>query len=93
MFAGRNLFGILDFIVANILLPVNALLLAIFAGWALSRKIVKEQLGFEVGSTEYLIWNICTKYIAPVAISIIVYQLIFGDPVDQFNRLITWMFG
>jgi neurotransmitter:Na+ symporter, NSS family len=93
MFAGKNIFGILDFLVANILLPINALLLALFAGWALSRNIVLEQLGFKIGSKEYIAWHICTKYIAPISISIVIYSLVIGDPIVQFNQLMNWLLG
>ncbi len=38
VFDGKNMFGIMDYLVANILLPTNALLLSLFTGWAMSRK-------------------------------------------------------
>ena len=86
--AGKNIFGIVDFLVANILLPTNALLIGLFAGWALSRKLVSEQLGFPIGSRNYMLWHYSTKYIAPIAIGIVVYSMIFGDPIEQIQRLI-----
>ncbi len=86
--ADRNIFGIIDFLVANILLPTNALLIGLFAGWALSRKLVSEQLGFPIGSRHYMLWHYSTKYIAPIAIGIVVYSMIFGDPIEQIQRLI-----
>lgn len=79
-FADKNLFGLMDYLVANILLPINALLLAVFSGWAMSRKIISEQLGFAIGSREYFLWHISTKYIATFGISIVVYSTIFGNP-------------
>jgi len=79
IFEGKNLFGIMDYTVANVLLPINALLIAVFSGWALSRDIVCKQLGFEMGSREYILWEISTKYIATFAISIVVYSMIFGN--------------
>jgi len=85
--ANKNIFGIVDFLVANILLPTNALLIGLFAGWALSRKLVSEQLGFPIGSRNYMLWHYSTKYIAPIAIGIVVYSMIFGDPIEQIQRL------
>ncbi len=79
-FADKNLFGVMDFIVANIMLPVNALMLALFTGWAMSRKMISEQISYPLGSPEFTLWQISMKYIAPIAISIIVYMMIFSNP-------------
>ncbi len=79
-FADKNLFGLMDYLVANILLPINALMLAIFSGWAMSKDLVSEQLGFAQGSREYFLWHISTKYIATFGITIVVYTTIFGNP-------------
>ncbi|VAW01767.1 Sodium-dependent transporter, SNF family [hydrothermal vent metagenome] len=91
--ADKNLFGIMDFVVANIMLPINALLLALFAGWAMSRKMISEQINFPLGSRGFLSWQFSTKYIAPIAIGIVVYMMIFGDPVDHITRLVTAISG
>ncbi len=91
--ADKNLFGIMDFIVANIMLPINALLLALFAGWAMSRKLVSEQIGYPQSSNGFLIWQFSTKYIAPIGIGIVVYMMIFGDPIEHINLLMEKLFG
>ncbi|MBT6032497.1 MAG: sodium-dependent transporter [Kordiimonadaceae bacterium] len=80
IFEGKNLFGIMDYTVANVLLPINALLIAVFCGWAFSRDMVSKQLGFTLGSRDFKLWEISTKYIATFAISIVVYSMIFGNP-------------
>lgn len=80
LYEGKNLFGIMDYTVANVLLPLNALLIALFAGWAMTKEMANEQLGFAYGSREYTLWRISTKYIATVAISLVVYSMMFGNP-------------
>ena len=76
--ADKNLFGIMDYLVANIMLPINALLLALFAGWAMSRKMISQQIGYPLDSWGFRIWQFSTKYIAPICIAIVIYMMIFG---------------
>lgn len=68
-----NIFQIFDGIVANLLLPINALLISLFAGWVLSREAVGEELGL-TGPT-FKIWLVSVRYLAPIAIAAIV---VFG---------------
>ena len=67
----KNIFASLDFLVSNIFLPLNALLIAVFAGWVLSRKVAREELG--VSETLLGYWAVFVKYAAPVAIGLIFY--------------------
>lgn len=80
LYEGRNLFGIMDYTVANVLLPVNALLIAVFAGWAMTNEMATQQLGFAYGSNQLTIWRVMTKYVATAAITLVVYMMMFGNP-------------
>ncbi len=80
LYEGKNLFGIMDYTVANVLIPVNALMIGLFAGWAMTNEMAEKQFGFLHGSKEFTLWRISTKYIATVAISIVVYMMMFGNP-------------
>jgi len=77
--ADKNLFGIMDFLVANVMLPINALLLALFTGWAMSRKTLSDQLNYPLNGLSFAIWQFSMRYFAPVAIGIVVYIMIFGE--------------
>ncbi|MCC3861265.1 sodium-dependent transporter [Pseudemcibacter aquimaris] len=79
-YEGKNLFGIMDYTVANVLLPVNALLIAVFAGWAMTNEMATEQLGFKYGTSQFTMWRISTKYVATAAITLVVYMMMFGNP-------------
>ncbi len=70
-------FFLIDFTVANVMLPINALLIALFAGWAVKRSTVVEEFA---NSSELWImfWRIANRYVAPVAIGIVLLDLIFG---------------
>ena len=71
----RTFFDILDFGIANILLPLNALLIAVFAGWALRRNSAAEEFGSQ--SRAWLgFWRFSVRYAAPVAIIAVLVDLI-----------------
>jgi neurotransmitter:Na+ symporter, NSS family len=80
LYEGKNLFGIMDYTVANVLIPINALMIGLFAGWAMTNDMAERQFGFAHGSKEYTLWRISTKYIATFAISLVVYMMMFGNP-------------
>jgi NSS family neurotransmitter:Na+ symporter len=42
---GRTIFGLLDYVTANLMLPIGGILIAIFAGWRISARRSKEELG------------------------------------------------
>ena len=73
---GKTFFDVLDFVVANIMLPVNALLIALFAGWAMRRASVRAEIGVGEGPLfEY--WHFALRFLVPVALTAIVVDLWF----------------
>lgn len=76
VFAERNFFGILDYTVSNVFLPLNAVLIAVFVGWVYSRSTLRQEMGI-VSDLGYRLWNVGVRYVAPVALgSVLVYSLI-----------------
>ena len=72
-FAEKNIFELMDFLVANIMLPLNALLIAVFAGWIMSRSSTLEELALPDGPL-YVYWRFILRYVAPVAFGFIFYS-------------------
>lgn len=73
----RNFFGIADFTVANVLAPLNAFLIALFAGWVLSNKVVSEE--FEADPPIWKkYWRVTNRYLAPAALIIVLIDLLTG---------------
>ena len=71
----KNFFGIADFTVANVLAPVNALLIALFAGWVLRSDAVDEEFADDTaGWKKY--WRFANRYLTPVALLIVLIDLI-----------------
>jgi NSS family neurotransmitter:Na+ symporter len=69
-FAEKNIFAVMDFLVTTILLPLNALLIAVFAGWMMSKNSTLEELALPDGP-RYKYWRFILKYVAPVAFGVI----------------------
>ena len=67
---GMNIFDFLDFITANVMLPLGGLFVACFAGWVLTKRITKEELAM-TNPTLYLAWSVSIRYIAPIAVAAI----------------------
>ncbi len=67
---GKTLFDMLDFLTANIMLPLGGLLIAVFVGWAMRQADVKEEVKME-SPLMYTIWRFVLKFIAPVAVAIV----------------------
>ncbi len=70
--ADKNIFSLLDFAIANFLLPLNAMLIAIFAGWIMSRQSLLEELGVQSAALS-LFLRVILRFIAPVLIFAIFY--------------------
>lgn len=73
-----TIFDILDYVSANILLPVGALAIVIFLGWYLGKKVVVDELSNEGKlKTSFLgVFIFIIKFIAPIAIALVFFNSI-----------------
>jgi len=69
---GKGIFELLDFLVSNLMLPINGLLIAIFAGWIMSRKAIWEELGLQ-SITVFAYVRFVLRFVAPIVIGMIFY--------------------
>lgn len=72
---GMTLFDLFDYVASNIMLPVGGMLIAIFTGWYLDKKVVRDEITNN-GSlrARYLpVVVFILKYITPVAIACILF--------------------
>lgn len=65
---GRSPFDVLEFI-TNVLMPLGGLLIALFAGWALSREEVVKEMSTHAGWFE--VWQFLVRFIAPTAVAFV----------------------
>jgi NSS family neurotransmitter:Na+ symporter len=71
---GKTIFDLLDYLTANIMMPLAGQLTAIFGGGILSRNISEQELQNAAG---YRLWRFLIRYVAPVAVlAIALYNLI-----------------
>ena len=68
--AGMSLGAFLDFVPNQILLPLGGLLIAVFAGWQMSRASTVAELGLGEGFG-YRFWRVLVRFPVPLAIAII----------------------
>ena len=69
----KTIFGIFDYLTANILLPIGAFLIVIFLGWFLGKKVIADELSNEgTLKNRFLgVFIFIVKFIAPVAIALV----------------------
>lgn len=67
---GRTFFDLIDFVTANMLLPLMGLLTVVFAAWVMSRQSTRDELGLGEGYV-YRAWWVLARYVAPVALFVI----------------------
>jgi len=76
-FEGKGIFDLLDYSVANILIPAGGLLIALFAGWVLSRQSIEAELNM-TSKLGFKIWLALIRFVAPAAILLIFLGNMFG---------------
>ena len=66
-FSGKTIFDLIDFFTANLLMPVGAILIAVFVGWYVRPQVLDEELHF--GSRlVFRIWLWTIRIVAPLAV-------------------------
>lgn len=66
----EEVFGALDYITANIMLPLGGLLIAIFTGWVFGYTRVRKEIN-DISSGLFNIWFIILRFVAPIGITIV----------------------
>jgi len=69
-FSDKTLFDLLDYLTANVMLPLGGLLIAIFAAWKMSRESSVDELAMGERFF-YPVWRFLVRYITPVAVTIV----------------------
>jgi NSS family neurotransmitter:Na+ symporter len=72
---GMTMFGLLDYLTTNIMLPLGGLFIAIFSGWIISKQSSKEELAIK-SPLNYKVWRALIRYVSPIAIIIVFLNII-----------------
>ncbi len=70
LFEHETLFGLVEYLTANIMTPTSVLLIAIFGGWILSSNSSREELALSDGFG-FRAWRFLIRYVAPLAVATI----------------------
>jgi NSS family neurotransmitter:Na+ symporter len=70
---GKNIFGILEFLTSNIMLPVGGLFIVLFIGWFYSKNLTRKELTNDGVLKGKMLptYMFIVKFVAPVAIAMV----------------------
>ena len=69
LFENLNFFDTLDYLTANIMLPLGGLFIAIFAAWIMRESSAREELATH--PVLYKVWRFLVSYVTPVAVIVV----------------------
>ncbi len=73
---GKNFNDAMDYFSNQILLPLGGLLIAVCAGWAVTRDNSRDELS--LGNAGYTVWRFLIRFVVPPAVAIILVLGIIG---------------
>ena len=68
-FEGKTVFDLLDFLVSNLMMPLGGLAIALFAGWAMKREGLSDDIGLRGGA--YSMFMTVLRYLTPAGIIVV----------------------
>ena len=72
---GKTIFGLLDYFGSNLLMPVGGILMAILAGWILSKEVVFSDMNL-TSRWQFIVWRFLVKFVAPLfVLALFIYNL------------------
>ena len=74
---GLDLNGITDFISNQVMLPVGGLMIAVFAGWVVSKQVLADEIQFSA-PWQFSLWHGLIKGLLPLAILVILISGLAG---------------
>jgi len=72
----------MDFITGNVLLPLGGLLVAVFAGWILSRDMLTSELGEGLVMN---VWRFLIRWFVPIFVGLVLFFGFFDKIQDQYH--------
>ncbi|GAB1257446.1 sodium-dependent transporter [Aurantivibrio plasticivorans] len=73
---GMTFFDSVDFLTAQIMLPLGGLFIAIFAGWCMHKSHVREELSHE-SKEVFELWRAAVRYVSPSLVGLIFIVLLW----------------
>lgn len=73
----RTPFDTIDYVTSSVMLPLGGALMAVFAGWVLTREVLRSELAFD-SEALFTLWRFLTRYVAPLAVGLVAVAKIMG---------------
>ncbi|MGZ8095747.1 MAG: sodium-dependent transporter [Methylosarcina sp.] len=67
---GRTFFELLDYLTANMMLPIGGFCIAVFSGWIMHRQHSEQELNLPTAQS-YEWWKFLVSYVAPIAVFLV----------------------
>jgi len=71
----RTIFQLLDYLTANLMLPIGGFCIAVFAGWIMKRQHSEQELNMAT-ELDYIRWKVLISYVAPCAVFFVFLHVI-----------------
>jgi len=72
---GKTIFGLLDYISSNLLMPMGGILMAILAGWFLSSDVSFKEMNI-TNPWQFRVWRFLIRFMAPlIVLALFIYNL------------------
>ena len=75
IFEDKTVFDLLDYLTANVMLPLGGMFIAIFAAWIMRRESALDELDMGEGPA-YRLWYGLVRYVTPVAVGLVFLNVI-----------------
>lgn len=70
----RTIFQLLDYLTANLMLPIGGFCIAVFTGWIMYQQHSEQELAMP--SQGYKVWKVLVKYVAPSAVFLVFLHVV-----------------
>ncbi len=78
-FFGRSWFEMADYLCSNWFLPLGGLLVALFVGWRMTAKELREELPpAQLPRLPFVLWRALLSYVAPAAVLVVMVGILVG---------------
>ena len=71
----RTIFQLLDYLTANLMLPIGGFCIAVFAGWIMKQQHTEQELDMP-NALSYQVWRILICYVSPAAVFLVFLHVV-----------------
>jgi len=79
-FENKTFFDLIDYLTANLMLPLGGICMAIFVAWLMNKQFVRDELETTSESVGYRIWHFLLRYVTPLGVG-----LVFLNAIGVFS--------